>query len=149
MPCLPETLLSINDDHFDCLSDSLIINEIDDVNDLSVDDPDSFAADNNILDQSDVTHHSPNQVLKNYNEIRFLQIELPSDELGIDDEILLNRRLILAPPYTTVSSLAPPLSSTRDPPKHCSFEIGSNALCVTNTVVVANHVAHEQGPAWF
>ncbi|TQD83392.1 hypothetical protein C1H46_031037 [Malus baccata] len=101
MPCLPETLLSINDDHFDCLSDSLIINEIDDVNDLSVDDPDSFAADNNILDQSDITHHSPNQVLKNYNEIRFLRIELPSDELGIDDRILLNRGLILAPPYTT------------------------------------------------
>ncbi|KAJ6724783.1 hypothetical protein OIU85_022680 [Salix viminalis] len=36
-------------------------------------------------DQAGVTHHSPTQVLKNFNEIRFLRIELPSGELGIDD----------------------------------------------------------------
>ncbi|KAM1030263.1 hypothetical protein TB1_033479 [Malus domestica] len=36
---------------------------------LSVDDLDSSATDNNSLDQSGVTHHSPTQVLKNFNEI--------------------------------------------------------------------------------
>ncbi|KAM3700845.1 hypothetical protein ACB098_05G127900 [Castanea mollissima] len=39
-----------------------------------------------------VTHHSPTQVLKNFNEIRFLRIELPSGELGIEDGVLLKWR---------------------------------------------------------
>lgn len=43
-------------------------------------------------DQSGVTHHSPTQVLKNFNEIRLLRMELPSGELGIDDGILLKWR---------------------------------------------------------
>ncbi|KAI6703430.1 hypothetical protein NL676_012566 [Syzygium grande] len=44
------------------------------------------------MDQGGVTHHSPTQVLKNFNEIRFLRIELPSGELGIDGGILLKWR---------------------------------------------------------
>ncbi|CAK9327603.1 unnamed protein product [Citrullus colocynthis] len=44
------------------------------------------------IDQGGVTHHSPTQVLKNFNEIRFLRIELPSGELGIDDGVLLKWR---------------------------------------------------------
>ncbi|KAK6124056.1 hypothetical protein DH2020_042202 [Rehmannia glutinosa] len=40
-------------------------------------------------EQSSVTHHSPTQVLKNFNEIKLLRIELPSGELGIDDGVLL------------------------------------------------------------
>ncbi|XVF27297.1 hypothetical protein REPUB_Repub14bG0094700 [Reevesia pubescens] len=44
------------------------------------------------MDQSRVTHHSPTQVLRNFNEIRFLRIELPSGELGIDDGVLLKWR---------------------------------------------------------
>ncbi|KAF8030963.1 hypothetical protein BT93_D0221 [Corymbia citriodora subsp. variegata] len=44
------------------------------------------------IDQGGVTHHSPTQVLKNFNEIRFLRIELPSGELGIDGGILLKWR---------------------------------------------------------
>ncbi|KAK9074385.1 hypothetical protein SSX86_006983 [Deinandra increscens subsp. villosa] len=39
-----------------------------------------------------VTHHSPTQVLKNFNELRFLKIELPTGELGIEDDILLKWR---------------------------------------------------------
>ncbi|XP_076896682.1 F-box protein At5g46170-like [Bidens hawaiensis] len=39
-----------------------------------------------------VTHHSPTQVLKNFNEIRYLKIELPSGELGIEDDVLLKWR---------------------------------------------------------
>ncbi|XP_048141007.1 F-box protein At4g18380-like [Rhodamnia argentea] len=44
------------------------------------------------MDQGGVTHHSPTQVLKNFNEIRFLRIELPSGELGIDGGVLLKWR---------------------------------------------------------
>ncbi|GMH20802.1 hypothetical protein Nepgr_022644 [Nepenthes gracilis] len=43
-------------------------------------------------EQGDVTHHSPTQVLRNFNEIRLLKIELPSGELGIDDGVLLKWR---------------------------------------------------------
>ncbi|CAN4081534.1 unnamed protein product [Withania somnifera] len=41
---------------------------------------------------SSVTHHSPAQVLKNFNEIKLLRIELPSGELGIDEGALLKWR---------------------------------------------------------
>nr|GLL45990.1 F-box protein At4g18380-like [Ipomoea trifida] len=44
------------------------------------------------FDRDDVTHHSPSQVLKNFSEIKFLQIELPSGELGIEDGVLLKWR---------------------------------------------------------
>ncbi|CAN1249195.1 F-box protein At5g46170 [Linum perenne] len=44
------------------------------------------------MEQGGVTHHSPTQVLKNFNEIRYLRIELPSGELGIDDGVLLKWR---------------------------------------------------------
>ncbi|XAR59383.1 hypothetical protein NMG60_11015208 [Bertholletia excelsa] len=44
------------------------------------------------IDQGGVTHHSPTQVLKNFNEIRYLRIELPSGELGIDDGVVLKWR---------------------------------------------------------
>ncbi|MFS8027712.1 putative F-box-like domain superfamily protein [Helianthus anomalus] len=39
-----------------------------------------------------VTHHSPTQVLKNFSDLRFLKIELPSGELGIEDDVLLKWR---------------------------------------------------------
>ncbi|XP_010499543.1 PREDICTED: F-box protein At1g30200-like isoform X2 [Camelina sativa] len=44
------------------------------------------------IEQGGVTHHSPTQVLKNFNEIRFLRIELPTGELGVEDGILLKWR---------------------------------------------------------
>ncbi|KAL3643663.1 hypothetical protein CASFOL_014478 [Castilleja foliolosa] len=40
-------------------------------------------------EQNSITHHSPTQVLKNFNEIKLLRIELPSGELAIDDGVLL------------------------------------------------------------
>ncbi|GER54807.1 F-box family protein [Striga asiatica] len=40
-------------------------------------------------EQAGVAHHSPTQVLKNFNEIKLLRIELPSGELGIDEGVLL------------------------------------------------------------
>ena len=40
---------------------------------------------------SGVTHHSPTQVLKDFKEICFLQIELPIGELGINDAVLFFR----------------------------------------------------------
>ncbi|KAL9265986.1 F-box protein-like protein [Drosera capensis] len=39
-----------------------------------------------------VTHHSPAQVLRSFNEIRVLRIELPNGELGVDDGVLLRWR---------------------------------------------------------
>lgn len=44
------------------------------------------------FDHNFVSHHSPTQVLKNFNEIKLLRIELPSGELGIDDGVLLRWR---------------------------------------------------------
>ncbi|CAL9052526.1 F-box protein At5g46170 [Musa acuminata AAA Group] len=41
---------------------------------------------------SDVSHHSPTEVLKNFNVIRRLRIELPDGELGVDDGVLLKWR---------------------------------------------------------
>ncbi|KAF8117210.1 hypothetical protein N665_0012s0212 [Sinapis alba] len=42
--------------------------------------------------QGSVTHHSPTQVLRSFEEIRYLRIELPSGELGIDEGVLLKWR---------------------------------------------------------
>ncbi|XVF87138.1 hypothetical protein PTKIN_Ptkin18bG0095300 [Pterospermum kingtungense] len=52
----------------------------------------SGADDDGEMDHGGVTHHSPTQVLRNFNDIRFLRIELPSGELGIDDGVLLKWR---------------------------------------------------------
>ncbi|KAE7996180.1 hypothetical protein FH972_000922 [Carpinus fangiana] len=51
-----------------------------------------FLAEDGDSDQGAVTHHSPTQVLKNFNEVRVLRIELPSGELGIEDGVLLKWR---------------------------------------------------------
>ncbi|XP_060179029.1 F-box protein At4g18380-like [Lycium barbarum] len=44
------------------------------------------------FEKNSVTHHSPTQVLKNFDEIKELKIELPSGELGIDEGGLLKWR---------------------------------------------------------
>ncbi|KAK8654882.1 hypothetical protein V6N13_107478 [Hibiscus sabdariffa] len=44
------------------------------------------------MNQGGVTHHSPSQVLRNFKEIRFIRIKLPSNELGIVDGVLLKWR---------------------------------------------------------
>ncbi|XP_020249953.1 F-box protein At5g46170-like, partial [Asparagus officinalis] len=41
------------------------------------------------LVSSEVSHHSPTEVLKNFKEIRRLRIELPAGELGVEDGSLL------------------------------------------------------------
>ncbi|WOL07894.1 hypothetical protein Cni_G16644 [Canna indica] len=41
---------------------------------------------------SDVSHHSPTEVLRNFKEIRRLRIVLPDGELGVDDGVLLKWR---------------------------------------------------------
>lgn len=50
--------------------------------------PDSLSSGSSLA-SSDVSHHSPTEVLKNFKEIRRLKIELPSGELGVDDGVLL------------------------------------------------------------
>ncbi|KAK4347370.1 hypothetical protein RND71_033709 [Anisodus tanguticus] len=52
----------------------------------------SAVVDGDDFDKNSVTHHSPTQVLKNFNEIKLLRIELPSGELGIDEGVLLKWR---------------------------------------------------------
>lgn len=52
----------------------------------------SDVVDGDDFDKNSVTHHSPTQVLKNFNEIKLLRIELPSGELGIDEGVLLKWR---------------------------------------------------------
>ncbi|WMV52127.1 hypothetical protein MTR67_045512 [Solanum verrucosum] len=44
------------------------------------------------FEQNFVTHHSPTQLLKNFDEIKLLRNELPSGELGIDEGALLKWR---------------------------------------------------------
>ncbi|KAJ4746257.1 F-box protein [Rhynchospora pubera] len=38
---------------------------------------------------SDISHHSPDEVLRNFKDLRHLQIVLPDGELGLDDGVLL------------------------------------------------------------
>lgn len=52
----------------------------------------SAVLDGDDFDKNSVTHHSPVQVLKNFNEIKLLRIELPSGELGTDEGVLLRWR---------------------------------------------------------
>ncbi|KAI3936367.1 hypothetical protein MKW92_051900 [Papaver armeniacum] len=70
------------------------------------------------MDSGGVTHHSPTQVLKNFNEIRRLRIELPSGELGIDDGVLLKWRADFG--STLDNCLILGASSIIDPPKPAS-----------------------------
>ncbi|KAE8715351.1 F-box protein [Hibiscus syriacus] len=44
------------------------------------------------MGQGGLTHHSPTQVLRNFNDLRFLRIELPGGELGIGDGVMLKWR---------------------------------------------------------
>nr|DAD44195.1 TPA_asm: hypothetical protein HUJ06_002425 [Nelumbo nucifera] len=66
------------------------------------------------MEAGGVTHHSPTQVLKNFNEIRRLRIELPGGELGIEDGVLLKWRA--NPPLAPASYSVLHLSFLREPP---------------------------------
>ncbi|KAI3667379.1 hypothetical protein L6452_42435 [Arctium lappa] len=48
--------------------------------------------DDEVEHRDGVTHHSITQVLKNFNKIRFLKIEISSGDLGIEDDVLLTWR---------------------------------------------------------
>ncbi|KAM1484806.1 hypothetical protein ACFXTO_036818 [Malus domestica] len=105
---------------------------------LAVDDPDSSAADSNSLDQSGVTHHSPTQVLKNFNEIRFLRIELPNGELGIDDGVLLRWRADFGSTLDNCVILGASSVIHPGPTKASLFpDTWSDGLCTTNNAAVA------------
>ncbi|KAK9714373.1 hypothetical protein RND81_06G089500 [Saponaria officinalis] len=89
-------------------------------------------------DHGGVTHHSPTQVLKNFNEIKFLRIELPSGELGIDDGVLLTWRadfgstldncVILGASSVISSKSTPPVNDAN------SEVVGSNSNSNNNVV---------------
>ncbi|XP_028764975.1 F-box protein At5g46170 [Neltuma alba] len=84
-------------------------------------------------DQGGVTHHSPTQVLKNFNEIRFLRIELPSGELGIDDGVLLKWRADFGSTLDNCVILGASSVVYPGPTKSlCPQEGGSDAGCANN-----------------
>ncbi|KAI8005737.1 F-box protein [Camellia lanceoleosa] len=89
----PEPYTSSSSDeinHFDLLPNSillLIFNKIGDVKALGR----CCVISRRFYTLGGVTHHSPAQVLKNFNEIWCLRIELPSGELGIDEGVLFKR----------------------------------------------------------
>lgn len=43
---------------------------------------------------TEVSHHSPGEVLKNFKEVQNLRIELPAGELGIEDGVLLKWKAV-------------------------------------------------------
>lgn len=104
------------------------------------------------FDQNSVTHHSPTQVLKNFNEIKFLRIELPSGELGIDDGVLLKWRadfgstldncVILGASSIVQNSNTIISSSDHTSVTNCSQNINNN---VTNNNVEALRVHENNG----
>ena len=80
-----------------------------------------------------VTHHSPTQVLKNFNEIRFLRIELPSGELGIDDGVLLKWRADFGSTLDNCVILGAASVIYPGPTKGSGIQdSGNDAFCVSN-----------------
>ncbi|ESQ55564.1 hypothetical protein EUTSA_v10025383mg [Eutrema salsugineum] len=93
------------------------------------------------IEHGGVTHHSPTQVLKNFDEIRFLRIELPSGELGIDDGVLLKWRAEFGSTLENcvilgASSAIHAANSNSQPP----VDLTSN-----NTTVTATAAAEDNG----
>ncbi|KAL3741486.1 hypothetical protein ACJRO7_017030 [Eucalyptus globulus] len=84
-------------------------------------------------DQGGVTHHSPTQVLKNFKEIRFLRIELPSGELGIDGGILLKWRADFGSTLDNCVILGASSVVRPEPLKNSvGFENGTDAGCAND-----------------
>ncbi|KAI3800752.1 hypothetical protein L1987_28846 [Smallanthus sonchifolius] len=78
-----------------------------------------------------VTHHSPTQVLKNFNEIRVLKIELPSGELGIEDDVLLRWRADFGSTLDNcvmlgASSVIYPDKSSSNQPNHDAISVNDD-----------------------
>ncbi|KAL4586333.1 hypothetical protein LXL04_010969 [Taraxacum kok-saghyz] len=76
-----------------------------------------------------VTHHSPTQVLKNFEEIRYLKIELPSGELGIEDDVLLKWRADFGSTLDNCVMLG--ASSVIHPDNSTSTESNHDRVCGT------------------
>ncbi|XAR72486.1 hypothetical protein NMG60_11019140 [Bertholletia excelsa] len=85
--------------------------------------------DDDDLDQGGVTHHSPTQVLKNFNEIKFLRIELPSGELGIDDGVLLKWRADFGSTLDNCVILGASSVVNPGPSKHFPSEDNGDVSC--------------------
>ncbi|XP_024987924.1 F-box protein At5g46170 [Cynara cardunculus var. scolymus] len=83
-----------------------------------------------------VTHHSPTQVLKNFNEIRFLKIELPSGELGIEDDVLLKWRADFGSTLDNCVMLG--ASSVIHPENFTSSDSSFDGVCGINGIGVGN-----------
>ncbi|PIA41646.1 hypothetical protein AQUCO_02200228v1 [Aquilegia coerulea] len=91
------------------------------------------AHDDDLGGSAGVTHHSPTQVLKNFNEIRSLRIELPSGELGIGDAVLLKWRADFGSSLDNCFILG--ASSVVLPPSSGVTKCSSSSENVVSTVV--------------
>ncbi|KAG7542375.1 F-box domain [Arabidopsis thaliana x Arabidopsis arenosa] len=95
----------------------------------------SGGGDDGEIEQGGVTHHSPTQVLKNFDEIRFLRIELPSGELGIDDGVLLKWRAEFGSTLENcvilgASSVIPPSKNSDNSDTSVDLSSSNNAVAV-------------------
>nr|DAD37365.1 TPA_asm: hypothetical protein HUJ06_008006 [Nelumbo nucifera] len=87
------------------------------------------------MEAGGVTHHSPTQVLKNFNEIRRLRIELPGGELGIEDGVLLKWRADFGSTLDTCVILGASSVLSPGTTKSSSVQengVGNDGLCVGN-----------------
>ncbi|XWS19867.1 hypothetical protein CRYUN_Cryun31cG0053200 [Craigia yunnanensis] len=92
------------------------------------------------MDQGGVTHHSPTQVLRNFNEIRFLRIELPSGELGIDDGVLLKWRADFGSTLDNCVILG--AASVINNVHLQVSEYGSDGFCINNNITSGSNVGN-------
>ncbi|KAG0481330.1 hypothetical protein HPP92_012188 [Vanilla planifolia] len=88
---------------------------------------------------SEVSHHSPTEVLKNFKEIRRLRIELPAGELGVNDGVLLKWKanfgstidscvILGASSVISSSSAFTPSSVSHSPPPDLSSEEDNGSI---------------------
>nr|XP_043620637.1 F-box protein At4g18380-like [Erigeron canadensis] len=87
-------------------------------------------------DGGGVTHHSPTQVLKNFNEIKFLKIELPAGELGVEDDVLLRWKADFGSTLDNCVMLG--ASSVIYPDKNASNQLNYDTLCIINNTNAGN-----------
>ncbi|KAK9051306.1 hypothetical protein SSX86_027933 [Deinandra increscens subsp. villosa] len=90
--------------------------------------------DGDVEQSGGVTHHSPTQVLKNFSDIRSLKIELPSGELGIEDDVLLKWRAEFGSTLDNCVMLG--ASSVIHPQKFSSSENNHDGVCSTGNGIV-------------
>lgn len=93
----------------------------------------SFQSDSS---NSDVSHHSPDEVLRNFKELRHLQIVLPDGELGLDDGVLLKWKAGFGSTLETCAILgASSVLSKPENPNHSSCNKAGEEEMINNAIL--------------